>query len=96
MLSRPGRETPDSFVRQQLLPRRETLGKGQGVVRAVYGAVAWAADVDCSVQDGVRVTLLPIAFVRTPAGVSRKAARVCSLRRTKALILVCSKQDCRY
>lgn len=65
----PGDEPADRFVRQQLFHRGEALRQRQGVVRAVDGAVAGAADGDGAVQDRVGVALLSVALVGAP-GVS--------------------------
>lgn len=43
------------------------LGQRFSAVGSVNGAVAGPADVDGGVEDVVRVALLAVAFVRTPA-----------------------------
>lgn len=66
LFSRPGDETADRFIPQQLLSRRESLRERECVVCSVYGAVAGTTNIDCAVQHGVGVPFLPIALVRAP------------------------------
>lgn len=67
LLPGPGDEAADRFVRQQLFHRGEALRQREGVVRAVDGAVAGAADGDRAVQGRVGVALLSVTLVGAPA-----------------------------